>query len=196
MAPEQRAGEQVDARTDVFAAGWLAAELLTGASRGRERLPPGWRPVIERARATDRAARYVDVHDFAAALRGTSRVVAEAISASSEPCASGSLEAIEVLGDLESVDLSKAHEAHRLKLAVRPNGPSARRDRDAAELELERLHQGRLAALSSSKERPIHTQLHGACSQVRHGHVGVAPHPRASVQRLMTQHGGETSTYM
>jgi serine/threonine protein kinase len=189
MAPEQRVGEWVDGRTDVFAAGWLAAELLT--ARGREGLPPRWRPVIDRACAVDRAARYPDVHVFAAALCGTSRV-----SSSSEPRAARSLEPIEVLGNLEPIDLPEADEAHRLELAVRPNGASARRDGHGAQIELERLHQGRLTALSASEERPVHAQLHGARAQVRHGHVGVAPHARASVQRLMTQHGGKTNTYM
>lgn len=63
MAPEQHAGGQVDARTDVFAAGWLAADLLGGG-----RWPFGWRGIVERARAVDPADRFASAASLAAAL--------------------------------------------------------------------------------------------------------------------------------
>jgi serine/threonine-protein kinase len=109
MAPEQARGQirDIDARTDQFALGAIAFEMLTGrppfageeissilyqivhepapalVSLGFDELAP-FDPVIARAMAKDRDARYPSVADFAQALTDASRMPAP-LSAGSAP---------------------------------------------------------------------------------------------------------------
>ncbi len=92
MSPEQVQGQPVDARSDIFAAGVLLYQLLTGqrpfdadtdfaviqqivaqpsaaASSLNPMLPSALDAVLERSMAKARDARYATAHDFAVALR-------------------------------------------------------------------------------------------------------------------------------
>lgn len=77
LAPEQLAGGQIDARTDVFAVGALLFTLLTGKapagrrspSEARSSVPRPLDRVVARALAPDPSSRFDGVAAFSAALR-------------------------------------------------------------------------------------------------------------------------------
>lgn len=81
LAPEQRAGEHVDERTDVFAAGALLFELLTGEAPGGRRSARALRPEVPKdldrlvaaALAPAPEDRFADARRFAAALEPFAR---------------------------------------------------------------------------------------------------------------------------
>ena len=71
MAPEQEEGGSVDYRTDIYALGLMIYHMVTG-ERPRmmdlDKIPDVLRPVIKKASAHDRAARYATVTDVRQAL--------------------------------------------------------------------------------------------------------------------------------
>jgi serine/threonine-protein kinase len=83
MAPEQRAGEPGDARSDQYALGAVIAEVFTGRRPAQlpaaawnvlpRKLRPSLRAIVERATAPRPRDRYASVDDVANALRGVQR---------------------------------------------------------------------------------------------------------------------------
>lgn len=86
MSPEQEAGEEIDARSDLFALGAMIHECLTGhppdheplsrqghrssgVLRSPSALPPAWGKVIQRAMAINPRDRYPDIKSFRDALQ-------------------------------------------------------------------------------------------------------------------------------
>jgi serine/threonine protein kinase len=74
MSPEQREGAPADVRTDVYALGVLAAELLTDESPARAQVSLAGRrdrvaQLVRRCLEIDPESRYASVREFAAALR-------------------------------------------------------------------------------------------------------------------------------
>jgi serine/threonine-protein kinase len=74
MSPEQREGSPADARTDVYALGVLAAELLTDESPMRAQVTLAGRRdrlarIVRRCLEIDADDRYGSVREFAAAVR-------------------------------------------------------------------------------------------------------------------------------
>jgi serine/threonine protein kinase len=74
MSPEQREGAPADARTDIYALGVLAAELLTDESPARAQVVLAARRdrlarIVQRCLELDPDARYGSVQELAAALR-------------------------------------------------------------------------------------------------------------------------------
>ncbi|HEX5045390.1 MAG TPA: protein kinase [Candidatus Polarisedimenticolaceae bacterium] len=107
-SPEQVAGEPLDARSDLFSAGAVVYELLTGTSpfaagtreatldrirnapplppsRLNPRVPAALDAIVLRALATDRAARYQHASDLAADLERIRRDLAGAWTGTAEP---------------------------------------------------------------------------------------------------------------
>ncbi len=73
MAPEQRSGQAVGPRTDVYALALLAREMVTaqgGAEESGGRLPPSWRGPVERSLDADPSRRHPTPRALVDALRG------------------------------------------------------------------------------------------------------------------------------
>jgi eukaryotic-like serine/threonine-protein kinase len=75
MAPEQRSGREVSARTDVYALALLARELVAGHGDGPglEGVPPRWRGPLARSLDPDPPRRHATPMELVSALGGTWR---------------------------------------------------------------------------------------------------------------------------
>ncbi len=75
MAPEQRSGREVSARTDVYALALLARELVVGHNEGSdlEGVPHKWRGPLARSLDADPRRRHATPTELVSALAGTPR---------------------------------------------------------------------------------------------------------------------------
>ncbi|MEQ1692604.1 MAG: serine/threonine-protein kinase [Gemmatimonas sp.] len=69
MAPEQTAGNPVDARADVYGLGALLRHMLNGSADARATIPPPLSAIVNRAMSVEPAARYQRVDDLASDVR-------------------------------------------------------------------------------------------------------------------------------
>ncbi|MBI4393825.1 MAG: serine/threonine protein kinase [Euryarchaeota archaeon] len=73
MSPEQAAGENVDARSDVYSAAVTLWEALSGAVPPNGNVPEEWQATLKRALEPDPQGRYASAEDFARAIILTTR---------------------------------------------------------------------------------------------------------------------------
>ena len=69
MAPEQSAGNAVDARADVYGLGALLRHMLNGSAAARAMIPRPLSAIVDRAMSVEPAARYQRVDDLASDVR-------------------------------------------------------------------------------------------------------------------------------
>ena len=68
MAPEQREGQVIDTRTDIYAFGLVLSEMITGKRSQESELPPPLEPIVMRCLAKDPDERWQSARDLKWAL--------------------------------------------------------------------------------------------------------------------------------
>jgi hypothetical protein len=176
MSPEQKRGEEADARSDIYSLGLMTFKLLTGQESLGFRLPSkidkelagGWDFLIEEAVEPDRNARLSDCAAFADALGAIGREM-ESIAAqqAAEAAARRRAEELELQRRVEETQrveqerLAAEQERQRQLEAEQEDrareAEQARLDSEAEELrkaeEMNRAEQEQLAAERKSAER-------------------------------------------